>query len=292
MNKILVFLRGFSLCRKRGQECAVLFTIFVSAAIFADEIGIDIKPGVGLTIEVNTSIEIDAIANHGNALAAKNILISDYSKVEDTGHSPRFGRFNMCGTYGNSPMDFAFWADIGFRRLAVTQYWKLTNPRGGWRKLNRTKQENIFCRSASAIFPPYTDSPHQGAVYNLSVIHHLYLQRENKSTLNSDQRFLLFATGISRVSAQSVSYPPQRTGKYEQKAGKQSEPKRTPSKHPIKVRLFAALMLLFPCVGFAIWAGDALYKDRTGLCAARIICALLCGLSAFSLLVFTRAWGW
>lgn len=119
-------------------------------------------------------------------------------------------------------------------------------------------------------------------------------------SLPGDSKGLLHFGGLplgvgSRGPAELEGHPPERSGEAEQQGSKHSQRDGAVSEPPIQRRFFVMLVLLVPCIGFALWAGQALYEDRIGLCTLRGALALLFGFGGFGVLllnVFPFTCGW
>lgn len=67
---------------------------------------------------------------------------------------------------------------------------------------------------------------------------------------------------------QSSSSHPQTGIKNDDESGKYCQRYRCPSKPPVILRFFLAPILIFGGIGFGIWAGEYLYRNRIVICAA------------------------
>ena len=105
---------------------------------------------------------------------------------------------------------------------------------------------------------------------------------------------LPFGAGL-RVFDQATGGPPQCGSEDEEQRGKSSKGDSRVSEPPIKRRLLVMLVCLMGSVGFALRAGDALYKERRALSAYWFAAALLCGLAGYGALLlnaYPATWGW
>lgn len=165
--------------------------------------------------------------------------------------------------------------------------------KGNWANADGYRAFNIVRRGLSNVLEKQPDLVN--ALVPLHILYSFYVnsdvgpQLSLGGVLGDAQGFLcvdrLLGGGSLRLSPELKRDPPQGGSEHKQQGREDRKRKSPPSHKPFYQRLFVMLVLLVPSLGFALGAGQALYKNRVGLSAALFGLSALCGLGGLAVLL-------